>query len=75
MIISSIPQTHSICPAGDEDWMTFTLTSDSEVTLTTSGPSGDTRMWLYDSSLVEIEFDDNSGTGSFLIYRSALWYG
>ncbi len=67
MIALKVPQTqtHSICPVGDEDWMTFTLTSPSEVTLTTSGPSGDTRMWLYDSNLIQIEYNDNSGTDNF----------
>ncbi len=59
-------QTHSISPVGDEDWMTFTLTDPSGIVLETSGSGGDdTQMWLYDSSLIEIESDDNSGTGNY----------
>ena len=58
-------QTHSICPAGDEDWIAFTLTSSSQVILETSGVTGDTRMWLYDSSISEIEYDDDDGIGLF----------
>jgi C1A family cysteine protease len=58
-------QTHSIVPAGDEDWVTFSLTSESAVTLETSGSSGDTRMWLYDSTLNQIEYDDDDGDGLF----------
>ncbi len=64
-ISSDATQAHSICPVGDEDWMKFTTTSDSEVVIETSGTSGDTRMWLYDSSLNEIEFNDDSGTNFF----------
>jgi len=64
-IASGVAQVHSICPAGDEDWTTFTLTSASEVVIETSGMNADTRMWLYDSSLNLIEFNDDSGTGLF----------
>ena len=58
-------QRHSICPAGDEDWTTFTLGADSQVVLETSGVTGDTRMWLYDASLNQIEFNDDGGLGYF----------
>jgi len=64
-IISAGLQTHSIAPQVDVDWVVFTLTLRSGVVLETSGASGDTRMWLYDSSLTEVEFDDDSGTDSF----------
>lgn len=64
-IVSGSPQSHSLCPAGDEDWSTFTLVQEAAVTLETSGAGGDTRMWLYDSGLSEVEFDDDSGTGLF----------
>jgi PKD repeat protein len=57
------PQTHSICPVGDEDWYAFTLIVTSTVTydvvLETSGPIGDTRMWLYDSGLTQIDYNDD----------------
>jgi hypothetical protein len=59
------PQTHSIAPVGDVDWVKFSLSTESEVVLETSGPSGDTRMWLYDSGLTELEYDDDDGTGTF----------
>jgi len=65
MILSTLSQTHSIFPVGDEDWVTFTLNVPSEVILETSGASGDTRMWLYDASLNQIEFDDDDGAGLF----------
>lgn len=58
-------QTHGICPAGDEDWVTFSLAQLSAVTLETSGPVGDTRMWLYDAGLAQVEFNDDSGTDLF----------
>lgn len=58
-------QFHRICPVGDEDWALVTVASESAVTLETSGPSGDTRMWLYDSGLSLVEFDDDDGSGLF----------
>jgi Zn-dependent metalloprotease len=65
-ITSGSPQTHSIYPLGDEDWLTFTLASSSEVLLETSGTNGnDTRMWLYDSNLSQIEYNDDGGAGYF----------
>ena len=64
-LTAGAPQTHSICPTGDEDWATFTLGASSGIVLETAGASGDTRMWLYDSGLSEIEYDDDDGSGTF----------
>lgn len=64
-IFSGAPQGHGLCPIGDEDWYVFTLAEPSTVLLGTSGPSGDTRMWLYNSRLIQIEFDDDDGPGLF----------
>ena len=65
-ITSGSPQTHSIYPVGDEDWFSFTLATPSEVLLETSGTNGnDTRMWLYDSNLSQIEYNDDGGAGYF----------
>ncbi|MGD8753931.1 MAG: zinc-dependent metalloprotease family protein, partial [Anaerolineales bacterium] len=62
-INDGVPQTHNIYPVGDEDWVTFTLAQESGVLLETSGPSGDSRMWLYDSGLTELEYNDDGGAG------------
>ena len=59
------PQTHSIVPSADVDWVKFTLGIESEVIIQTSGAIGDTRVWLYDKNITEINFDDNSGDGDF----------
>lgn len=64
-ISSGIPKNHNICPVGDEDWSTFTLASESGVTLQTSGVAGDTRMWLRNAAGSQIEFDDDDGSGLF----------
>jgi C1A family cysteine protease len=58
-------QTHSIVPATDVDWVKFSLSEESEVVIETSGTGGDTRMWLYDNNLSEIEYDDDDGTELF----------
>ena len=58
-------QTHSIIPAGDEDWLQFTLTSTSDVTIETSGTSGDTVLALFDASGALIAFNDDGGVGLF----------
>lgn len=66
----TMPHNHtsafrSIEPVGDEDWFRFSLSSSAQVVLETSGPSGDTRLWLYDSGLAQIDFDDDGGDGLF----------
>jgi len=52
-------QGHSLCPAGDEDWVSFTLGAGSEVVLETSGPQGDTVMALFDGAVELIEENDD----------------
>jgi Leucine-rich repeat (LRR) protein/ribosomal protein L35AE/L33A len=64
-ITSGTTQNHNICPIGDEDWVKFTLNNPSAINLETAGSTGDTRMWLYNNSLQEIEYDDDDGTGAF----------
>ena len=61
-LFSDSPQTHSICPATDEDWFSFSLAEPSAVLVETSGPTpADTHLWLFDSEFVVIEFDDDGG--------------
>ena len=64
-ISNNSAQTRSISPVGDVDWVTFSLAQESGVIIETSGASGDTRMWLYDSTLAQLEYDDDSGSGTF----------
>lgn len=65
VITDSVPQVHSIRPVGDVDWVKFTLNGPREISLYTDGSSGDTELWLYNSSLQEIGYDDDSGNGYF----------
>ena len=58
-------QTHNICPATDEDWVKFTLAAPLAVTLRTGGAGGDTRMWLYNSSLTQLDYNDDDGSTLF----------
>ncbi|MCK5037962.1 MAG: pre-peptidase C-terminal domain-containing protein [Thermoplasmata archaeon] len=64
-----ITQTHSIHNGGlDVDWYSFTLYDNNDVTITTSGLSGDTEIALYDSTGVPSTYltsDDDGGSGSF----------
>lgn len=64
-IYDGSPQAHKIVPAADVDWVKFTLATESEVVIETSGDTGDTRMWLYDNSLNQIEYDNDDGIDSF----------
>jgi V8-like Glu-specific endopeptidase len=64
-ITLNVSQAHNICPGSDVDWAAFTLPTTSEVVLSTTGTSGDSRLWLYNTSLTELAFDDDSGTGLF----------
>ena len=72
LVLLNSAQTHSICPVGDQDWMTFTVVVFAKVTLETSGASGDTRMWLYDSGLTELEYDDDGGADYFSLIEIDL---
>jgi hypothetical protein len=66
VIQPGIPQTHSILPANDVDWVKFTLAATSAVALETSGTAGaDTEMWLYNSSLAQLKYSNDEGTGSY----------
>ena len=60
-------QVHSIHRPSDVDWVKFTLTQTSLVTIETSGSRGNTRLWLYGSNGVsdQIAYDDNGGAGDF----------
>ncbi len=65
-ITPGTPQTRSISPAADGDWVTFTLSSTSDVTIETDGPTGDTVLWLYQSDCsTEVAYDDDGGNELF----------
>ncbi len=66
LITSGSPQTHSIVPATDTDWVKFTLNATSAVTLETTGATNsDTRMWLYNSNLAQVEYSDDEGINNY----------
>ena len=53
--------THSFSPAGDSDWHTFTLTGPANVVIETLNTSADTVLWLFDTSFVELAYNDDAG--------------
>jgi hypothetical protein len=61
-IASGQSQSHSICGPTDQDWVKFTLTASSAVSLQTSPGTvgGDTTLTLYDSNLNQIDFNDDA---------------
>jgi hypothetical protein len=63
---SGAPQTHSIVPLGDEDWVSFEVDGVSAVVVATSGPAlSNTRMWLYDAYGRQLEYNDNIGGSNY----------
>ena len=74
-------QTRSIDPAGDEDWLSFTIASPSVVVIETSGSGNDfdddTVIWLYDDldQVIEIASDDDSGQDLFSKIEISLLAG
>ena len=65
-ITSGTPQTRSIVPKTDVDWIKFQLPVTSGVLLETSGTLfADTRISLYDGSLTPIEYNDDDGIDFF----------
>lgn len=65
VIRNAEPQQHSIYPVGDADWLELRMDCESDVTIETYGPSGDTVMWLYRQDLTQIAYDDDGGSGLF----------
>ncbi len=64
------PQTHSICPAGDDDWWAFTISAPTKVSIettpaTAADDGADTYLYLYDVSLTELDRDDDDGVNAF----------
>lgn len=53
-------EIRSIYPIADPDFVVFELNSYHTVTIKTNETIGDTRIWLYDYSRNQINFDDNS---------------
>jgi hypothetical protein len=77
IILNGRKQTHNIYDIGDQDWLTFMISSPAEnLVIETSGSAGgDTRVWLYDSDLEELAFNDDDGdddVGEELYSRIAL---
>ena len=63
---------HSLCGTGDVDWVKITLTQSTSLTLVTYGAAGgDTTLRLLNSSLQQIDFNDNPpGTSYARIERT-----
>ncbi len=58
----------SIYPVADIDYFEFTIIEESNITLTTSGPNGDTEMWVYTecgNPASEIAYDDDGNPPGF----------
>jgi len=64
---------HTICPIGDEDWSYFDISGGyRDVVIETTGEEGDTELWLYNSNVVEIEYDDDGGSDYFSLIEATL---
>jgi hypothetical protein len=59
-------QFHSLCGTGDVDYVKFTVTQSTSMTLATYGAvGGDTTLRLLNSSLQQIDSNDNSAESSY----------
>lgn len=71
-------QKRSIHAPGNVDWSKFVVGSAGarKVRIQTAGTTGDTQLWLCRADGAQLDFDDDSGTGSFsLITQSSLAAG
>lgn len=60
IITAGNSQSHSLVPVADQDWIMFTLSTTSNITLETSGVDGDdTEMSLYNANQVLIAENDD----------------
>ena len=66
--------THSL-PIGDEDYIVFYIDRRLDVTLETSGGSGDTELYLYTENYSQITYDDQGGINSFSKINQVLEAG
>lgn len=67
---------HTICPVEDQDWSYFEVVDWQDALIETNGDNGDTELWLCNSNLVVIAYDDDSGNGLFSqIYEERLSEG
>ena len=65
-IASGIGQVHSISPVGDIDYVRFSVYQTSDVVIETSGSlSSDTEIKLFGSSLSQLEYNDDGGSGLY----------
>jgi hypothetical protein len=66
-------QNHNIIPVGDQDWVVFTISEPSAIILRTDGPSGaDTILWLYNSAMTQLAYNDDGNGAYSLISYSCL---
>jgi uncharacterized delta-60 repeat protein len=66
ILIDGTTQPHSLHIPTDMDWVTFTLSRASNVTLETDGVAGgDTRMGLYKENGKLVQANDNAGNGNY----------
>lgn len=68
-------QEHSICPQGDHDFWLLELPEAGRVVLETSGPFGDTVMWLRAENGNDLAYDDDSGQDNFSLITIDLPLG
>lgn len=67
-------QVRSLFTGADVDWVSFTLTAPTRVTIETAGPSGNTDLLLYATTprLRKLASDKDSGAGQFSRIRKKL---
>ncbi|MEE9327329.1 MAG: M35 family metallo-endopeptidase [Cocleimonas sp.] len=65
LLTAGTPQEHSIVAGDDIDYVKIIITDSANITLTTSGSSGDSILTLYNVNGEEIETNDDSGSGLF----------
>jgi hypothetical protein len=65
------PQSHSIVPANDIDWITFTVTQTDDIEIKTSGPTPGLLIKLYDHNFAFLT-QDNGFTNSHALINTTL---
>ncbi len=70
MIGGNVSQSHSIVPANDIDWITFTVTQTDDVEIETSGPTPGLFIKLYDQNFAFLTQDNGFTNSHALISRT-----
>lgn len=72
LLLEGVPRQHTLCPAGDRDWLAFSLAKKLEVQILASSKFGGIDLWLYNVTLNKIESEGPGNDGDTFLEHGDL---